>query len=554
MPQYWQPAVTWGEIRMGGLSDSVGWQRPPLDRHPSALSALHRDRTDSPTSENSHRVTPGSAASVLNLQRSAGNKAVGRILTRTAPGKGEKQPVQRFGSDEHRQLGDAAAGGATINLDIGDPQSPLTQGDLVALSGDYFGSPAEIMSLANDDAGKAQIRWARYDSMHRGNPGSISDETKKAVKDRYYRLAAGNMSHFSEGGTAAASYEEQHRTAMEQAFLAGATADAATDLRSQVTEAFSEHYLTDMFSAGHIRTPRIDIKAWYERNLPGSVDLFIAYVAHWITNKLDEYGDIPFWCPNSTIESGIRPKIRELGGAAVDSFSLGDIVSLALHDRDNELGLWVKSAVDMSGNAVPGGFNWPEKAKGDNHLSESPTGAAMAEAAVRASLRETSAAKAAGAAAAAGRCVPPEQLHTMFNTYLATLPSLSALGYVPHEDVARNDAYINDPSVPRTESGPLDYRWGSLDDVSWGAVDANIKQTIAGQLQGMTASVAPPAGIIEEANIADWLPGLGPEMVGHNLPLITLHVRKAFTDFCTFLRQEGISAVGTAVGRAARPG
>jgi hypothetical protein len=308
-----------------------------------------------------------------------------------------------------------------------------------------------------------------------------------------------------------------------------------------------------MFSAGHIRTPRLDIKTWYETNLHGSVDMFIAYVARWITNALDGYGDIPLWCPNSRIEAGIRPKIRELGGAAVDSFSLGDIVSLALHDRDNVQGLWVTSAADLSGNLVPGGFAWPEKAKGDNHLGESPTGAAMAEAAVRVSLREVAAARTAGAAAGAGRCLPPEQLQALCNTYQSSLPRPSALSYVPHEDPARNDAYISDASTPRRESGPLDYRWGSLDDVTWNAVDANIKQTIAGQLQGMTAAVAPPAGIIEEANIAEWLPGLGPDMVGHNMPLIVLHVRKAFSDFCGHLREEGIWAIQAAVGRPARP-
>jgi hypothetical protein len=122
------------------------------------------------------------------------------VLTQTQSAvPGDDLKLQRFGSDEHRLLGDAASGGAAADLDIGDPQNPLTHGDLVALSGDYFSSPAEIMRLAGTEAGRAEIRWARFDSMHRGNPGVISDVTKKAVKDRYYRLAAGNISHFSAG-------------------------------------------------------------------------------------------------------------------------------------------------------------------------------------------------------------------------------------------------------------------------------------------------------------------------------------------------------------------
>lgn len=490
------------------------------------------------------------------LQQLVGNRAVTAMLQRIPDGRrrpAEVSQVQRFASDEHRILGDAGSSGATVDLDIGDPAHPLSHGELVALSGDYFASPAEIMNLAASGAGKAQIRCARFDALRSGDPGTISKETKKQVKDRYYRLAAANFSHFADGGTAAGSYEEQHRTAMQQAFMAGATEDATMSTTSEVTEAFSQHYLTDMFSAGHIRTPRIDIKVWYEAHLPGSVDHFISYVSDWITERLDSYGDIPSWCPNWKISSGIRPKIRELGGAAVDSFSLGDIVSLALHDRDNRLGLWVKSDVDLSGTPVAGGYSWPEKAMGDNHLGESAMGAAMAEAAVRASLRETTAAKTAGARTPAGRCLPPETLQASFSAYMNTLTSLSAFGYVPHDDVARNAAYITGPTAAPS-SGPIDYRWGTLDDVTRAEVDSIIKTTIAGQLAGMTASVAPPHGIVEEANIAEWLPGLGPDMVGHNLPLITLHIRKAFTDFCGHLRESGIHAIETAVGLPAQRG
>jgi hypothetical protein len=394
---------------------------------------------------------------------------------------------------------------------------------------------------------------ARFEALHRGNPGVIGDATKKAVKDRYYRLAAANISHFAGGGTASRSYSDTHRDALRQAFLAGATEDRVTAAAASVSEAFSEHYLTDMFSAGHIRTPRIDIKRWYDVHIPNSVGRFIDYTARWITNKLDSYGDIPFWCPNDTIQEGIGPKIRELGGAAVDSFSLGDMVSLALHDRDNELGLWVKSAVDMGGRIVAGGFPWPERALGDNNLAQSPTGAAMAEASVRASLREFAAARAAGAAAAHGTCRPVDELHAASDEYTALLLEPAALAYVPTLDEARmRDSYIAGPDAAPT-SGPIDYRWGTLDPTAYDAIDSTIKGTIAGQLTAMAASVAAPNGVIEAANIAEWLPGLGPDMAGHNFPLITLRVRNAFTEFCAHLRSVGISAIAAAVGRQARP-
>lgn len=491
---------------------------------------------------------PLAASALQHLQRLAGNSAVGELLARRpAP------EVQRFGSEEHRQIGAAGSGDATVTIDIGDPANPLTHGELVALSGDYFRSPDEIMQLSQSAEGKAQIRWARYDSMHRGNPGTISDETKKHVKDRYYQLAAINMSHFSAGGTARSEYERLHRSAMQEAFMAAATGDAQMSTTADVTEAFSEHHLTDMFSAGHVRTPRTDIKTWYDQHLPGSVERFVQYTAHWVTTKLDSYGDIPFWCPNSKVQSGIRDKVRELGGSAVDTFSLGDIVSLALHDRENAEGLWVVSDLDPQGNTVDGGFHWPEKAKGDDHLAESPLTRQMAETAVRTSLQDIREARGAGEAATHGTCLPQEALEEALNRFMATANANQALGYVPRSDEDRNQHYIEGPDAA-ARPDDIDYRWGRLDDTTYRVVDGDVKGFIANKLSSMSGQVGDQDGMVHEANIAEWLPGLGPEMVGHNFPLIDLHVRRAFNEYCDFLRAQGIGAIESAMGTPARGG
>jgi hypothetical protein len=400
-----------------------------------------------------------SPGDLIGLQRSAGNRAVARTLPFSSQQPSSShQPfsVQRFGSEEHRQLGDAGSGGASVDLDIGDPAHPLTHGDMVALSGDYFGSPQEIMTLAGSENGKAQLRWARFESLHRGDPGPVGDDVKQAVKDRYYRLAAVNISHFSAGGTARTQYEQQHRSAMQIAFTAAATGDRQQVTTGQVTEAFSQHFLTDMFSAGHIRTPRADIKAWYDGHLGNSVGRFVDYTAHWVTERLDAFGDIPFWCPNSQIQDGVRSKVRELGGSAVDSFSLGDIVSLAMHDRDNREGVWVLSDLDQSGAPVSGGYVWPEKAMGDNHLAESAVTRLMAEQAVQASLRETQAAAAAGHALTAGACVPPERLEVALNQFMAKAGPPRALGFVPRADPQRTQAYVT--AGAQAAAGELNYR------------------------------------------------------------------------------------------------
>ena len=249
---------------------------------------------------------------------------------------------------------------------------------------------------------------------------------KAQVKDRYYALAAANISHFSAGGTARNSYEVGHQQALASAFIAGASGDAARWSEAMMQEAFCNHYLSDMFSAGHVRTPRAAIKTWYSEHFPNSVPQFITYMAHWMTSYLDRIGDIPWYCPNPRIEAGIRAQIRELGGSAVDSFSLGDIVSLALHDKDNE-GLNVVSDADPVGN-LPGGFKW--RAVGDAHLRdaspESRGTQEMVTAAMRASLAELSIIRDSGQVAAHGVCLSPEELDSATANAIAALQPFSA--------------------------------------------------------------------------------------------------------------------------------
>jgi hypothetical protein len=81
-----------------------------------------------------------------------------------------------------------------------------------------------------------------------------------------------------------------------------------------------------------------------------------------------------------------------------------------------------------------------------------------------------------------------------------------------------------------------------------------VKTFIAGKLASMSGSIGDSDGVVYGANIAEWLPGLGPEMVGHNMPLISLHVRKAFEEYCAYLRTEGIHAVEAAMGAPATGG
>jgi hypothetical protein len=438
-----------------------------------------------------HDPRPRSRTTVLTaLQRGAGNRAVAGLLSPPLLSPSAGPAVQRFGSREHRQIGDTVAAGTvgsgqttsprSTSLRYGDgPTEVLTYGEVVALSGDYFGSLAEMETLAADPAGREQIRYARWKALYGGQepePG-VSPAARTAVNNRYFNLAARNVSHFSAGGTAGSTYEEGHRVALRRAFLAGLHGNADEFQAAMTAEAACQHYLTDMFSGGHVRTPRQDIRQWYGANYGDSPNrLKTLLVGRLIThlNQLDhdQLQNIP--------DMFIRPKVErileDMAGPALRAFSLGDIVSLALHNDDNAHGVPVTSAVDASGN--PSGTPWV--AYGDGNLNE-PAAAgtlAMVTAAARASiaeverLRQAGAAQAGGAAAGtrAGGMTEP----AMADVEIGALGPFRALSYVPH-------AVSGAPTVATPP-----WQWGSFTAEIRRAVD----ETVRGEIGGTVANVA----------------------------------------------------------------
>ncbi|RBJ65953.1 phospholipase, partial [Pseudomonas sp. MWU12-2534b] len=76
---------------------------------------------------------------------------------------------------------------------------------------------------------------------------------------RYMKLAANNADHFGEWALAA--YVAGHTAALKQAALAGKTADDKQLELAYAMNAFADHFLTDLFSAGHVRVPRKKLAA-----------------------------------------------------------------------------------------------------------------------------------------------------------------------------------------------------------------------------------------------------------------------------------------------------
>src|SRR5690606_30903332 len=96
-------------------------------------------------------------------------------------------------------------------------------------------------------------------------------------------------------------------------------------------------------------------------------DQLVEHIATLMVAHLKKRKDIPWFWPDARVKKTVAEQIRGLGGAALDRFSLGDMVALAYHNADGE-GLNVISDLDPEGRRVPGGFRW--RAVGDGNMEQ----------------------------------------------------------------------------------------------------------------------------------------------------------------------------------------
>ncbi|HEY6475017.1 MAG TPA: hypothetical protein VI456_00460, partial [Polyangia bacterium] len=394
----------------------------------------------------------------------AGERALAPFSSGAATGV-----VRRFTGPEHEQIAAEASNGAktTINLGTKDAPDPLTFSEMVALAGDWFRSLDEMNILAASEDGRAQMRWARWRALGIGAEPAVSDAVKKAVMDRYYSLAAANVSHFSAGGTARDRYHGGHEAALRLAFMAGVNRSPAAFEDARTREAFTDHFLTDMFSAGHVRTPRADIRSWYIEHFPDSVDKFVHYMAAQMVAFLKSEHPIGNLVGAIPSESEVAARVHDIGGEALKGFSLGDVVSLAFHNFDNQ-GLGVVTDADAFGKPVPGGKHFRGlgdamigKPKSPREPDPGRETRELAVAAVRASLQDLDKMHKMGLALPS-RPVhapgPPPDFETPYRQALAQLVPFAAEAFIPRED-------------PTAGNLPLVWQWGKFNQDMRKAVD-----------------------------------------------------------------------------------
>lgn len=349
--------------------------RPDTKRHP-----VHKVIAPHDGFKHDHRNELPSTLSpnvVLQLQRMIGNRAVQRLLM---------PPIQRFSASEHKRIGDEGsrhADGSIQQVELA-PGYSISYGDMVSMAADHFTDIDEMRRFAQKKGKgpgtRGEIEYVLWDihGKPKPKPQTWDAKAEEAADKRYQELATKNRSHFlnpAEGDerrttlekssdltkkneplNAVSGYSHNHYRALEEAFEAGKLGKSIEP--ALAVEAFGAHYLTDAFAAGHLRTPRASAKEYWHKQLPMFNYNLKGYVTNQIADELEETTYAGVFTEDTVFHNGftqVSALIDKLG-----DITFGDVVSLALHDYDNEKGVM----------ATVEGQSKPFKFQGDGTLGK----------------------------------------------------------------------------------------------------------------------------------------------------------------------------------------
>jgi len=201
----------------------------------------------------------------------------------------------------------------------------LTYGQLIALGGDFYGVVGKPISLADDPK---KVFLAAWDSLVRSEQETLSIlsvmveeiaalaaakeaglEPSSAYQKlgdtlsarwnqitggglpgnswlpfgRYLNLAAENFDHFTHDAVKA--YKAGHAVALAVAQDAGKNADEGGLQLAYAMNAFADHFMTDLFSAGHMRVPRKELYDMVLTPMPGFSGSLGSYLTRYMHNE-----------------------------------------------------------------------------------------------------------------------------------------------------------------------------------------------------------------------------------------------------------------------------
>jgi hypothetical protein len=315
-------------------------------------------------------------------------------------------------SHEHRAVGEAATGGALVQVggDCAEERFVLGYGDVIALSGDFFANhhpgaygveDVQIgpEGLASDDLfGLAAIPGERGTKLRtrdelvcalkvmavdgafvdsRFEPGgefshcrftatAAATKVERRVRDRFLTLATGNGDHFVAPGRSDTSYDHKgpqpscfesavvayrrlHEVALDEACRLGRC--RGDESRAMAREAAAQHYLTDAFAAGHLRTPVTAIRHFWYHRYPWFWQSLQRKVAADTVSTLRELARPARFLPDGFLydRAHAAVKVRTRGFPPI---TLGDLLARVFHDWDDSHGLTLQGGGVLFGDGL----------------------------------------------------------------------------------------------------------------------------------------------------------------------------------------------------------
>ena len=213
--------------------------------------------------------------------------------------------TKKFEGGEHQWLGTQGAqllAGNDANklrmlreLQRPNDDTTLSYGEIVALSGDFYGTPEELFlekparlpwwQGSNDlatlrKALRNELDWIQNEKRHTSAGYPDNTLTFLWTAKSYTELAEDNTDHF--GWHNIKRYCECHAQAIGYAMQADPHDDSdPLWMRALFYNGFADHFLTDGFAAGHIRVPRQQIREWApSQNYSGKLAGFLSKLLH----------------------------------------------------------------------------------------------------------------------------------------------------------------------------------------------------------------------------------------------------------------------------------
>jgi hypothetical protein len=472
---------------------------------------------------------------MLALQGKLGNAGVARLVQRARagpPAAGGPRLLARFAGPEHEALGNTLH----TNIDLGHGVT-LTWGQVLAIAGDEIGTIEELLGDPATEAGRHRIGASLLNAeLTTPLPPALKPTPAEldAHHDEFLRLAFENADHFPDSGRAVGAWAKHHAAAISDALAAGFGNNPRGMNTAYAREAFGQHFLTDCYSGGHIRTPRAQIIDWYLKWGEQHADALIDGLANQLVAALVLEASPQTALPDAVVRwrignrvrpaiegalqaaFGGRPKFRRLLGLGV-----GGAISGAIHDTEGAAGVLVASDDHPE----------PWRAYGDGKLNRSPASFEQAAKAVAAAKADVDRANLIGAEEGAS-VLGGSELDS-FNASLRSVMRARAELGPPYRAVAR---FIPRPveergGSPAGKNAPLaEWHWGQL---SWKFVDVlndYIRSAVGSKLRDGLANSKDVRDVEEDSGI-------------------TVHPRRALEQIVRDFTVRPVETVGGLIGQ-----